>query len=194
MNNRKADIRSNISLMFTAILLVGIFAFIGISFISSLDNARTFTARTAWRNEAIMLSNRLVSDPNCLAYTRLILRYTNESGIDVLTSEVLTVPLTIDRNKLFTNGQLDLTRITNCVKLDSSEYKMFISISLTELIRGTEYTYGPVNNLDPLLYKNAATLETVDLPIKVIDENGFNYAVLSISMSVNTEYFKAKIL
>lgn len=194
MINRRADIKSNISLMFTAVLLVGIFAFIGISFISSLDNARTFTARTAWRNEAIMLSNRLVSDPNCLAYTRLILRYTNESGRDVLVSDVLTVPLTIDRYKLFTNGQLDITRLNNCVVLNSSEYKMFISVTLTEKIRGVEYTYGPVNNLDPLLYRNAGTLETVDLPVKIIDDNGFNYAVLTISMSVNTEYFKAKIL
>ena len=194
MINRRADIKSNISLMFTAVLLVGIFAFIGISFISSLDNARTFTARTAWRNEAIMLSNRLVSDPNCLAYTRLILRYTNESGRDVLVSDVLTVPLTIDRYKLFTDGQLDITRLNNCVVLNSTEYKMFISVTLTEKIRNVDYTYGPVNNLDPLLYRNAGTLETVDLPIKIIDDNGFNYAVLTISMSVNTEYFKAKIL
>lgn len=191
---RRADIRSTIGLAFTAILVVGIFAFIGITFISSVDNARTFSARTDWKNEVVMTANKLISDPNCLGYLKTIVKYSNASGVDELFSTTVSVPLAIDRNKLFSKGVIDLTRILNCVKLDSNEYRMFIGVKLTEYVNEQSVVYGPIYNLDPNVYRNEFTTEVVDLPVKVISDNGFNYGLLSITMSVSSEYLKAKVL
>jgi len=112
-------------LLFISVLIVGVFAFIGITFINSVDNARVLSATTEWRNEAIMIANRFISDPDCVGYVKTLIKYTNETGNDGLISTRLSVPMTVDANKLFDNNLINIKRLDDCIRMQSPEYNLF---------------------------------------------------------------------
>jgi len=179
--------------LFSSITIVGVFSFIGITFINTLDNSRTFSARADWRNEAIMLANRFISDPECLGYTKLLVRYSNESGTDLLISRRVNIPLAVDRNKLFTaSGEVNIDRLHNCVRLDSPEYKLFYEVTVEEEVSGLSQPKS-AHNL-PLTYKDNRTIVETIIPIKIIDETSISYALFTVEMAVSTEYLQAKLL
>ncbi len=197
--NSKADIRSTIGLLFTSILIVGVFSFVGILFLNSVDNARVISGRVSWRNEAVLLANRFVSDPNCWGYTKTIIKYSVDSGTDSLINSRISIPLAVDRNKMFINvngvNVLSINRLINCAKLTSPEYTLFIRVKLTETLKdGSQRVWPEVFNLDPNVYLNKATMEDVRLPVKIISDDGFTYGLLIITLSVNGEYMQAKVI
>ncbi len=177
-------------MLFISVLIVGVFAFIGITFINSVDNARVLSATTEWRNEAIMIANRFISDPDCVGYVKTLIKYTNETGNDGLISTRLSVPMTVDANKLFDNNLINIKRLDDCIRMQSPEYNLFFSVKVV----ADGVTYPVVSNLDPNKYKNQATLQEISLPVRIISDNGFNYGVITFSISVSAEYFAAKLL
>jgi hypothetical protein len=173
-----------------AVLVVGVFSFIGITFINSVDNARVLSARTEWRNEAILYANRIISDPDCYGYIKTVIEYTNESGTDGLVNTRLGLPMTVDRNKLLVNDLVDIKRVDDCLRLRSLEYTVYIGLEVYE--DGSPLPL--VSNLDPTKYRNDATLQVVDLPVKIISDEGVSYGLIKFSISVSAEYFAAKLL
>lgn len=192
--NRRADQKSTIILLFTSILIVGVFSFIGITFINSLDNARTFSARAEWRNEALMLANRFVSDPECIGYSKIIAKYSNETGTDLLIKTRTTVPLAIDRDKAIIDNTLNVKRLTDCLTLKSPEYRMYFEAVLSQYdkLGDIEHEWRGANMESE--YHNNQTSITVQLPVKIIDDNGFDYGLFTVTLSVSAEYMQAKVL
>ncbi len=187
-----ADIRNTIALLFIGVLIVGIFAFIGLYFINSVNNARIVSARAEWRTEALMLANRLVSDPNCFGYTRLLIYY-NESSGD-LETHIVKPPMTVDFNKLIINDELNIDRASDCIKLDSPEFKLLIGLSFLYNTGSDSKRWGTVYNINPLKYYNNDTVQVVSLPVRVINDGEVNYGTLIITLSVNSEYLGVKLL
>ena len=189
----RGDIRSTVGLLFTSLLIVGVFSFVGILFLNSVDNARVMSGRVAWRNEAVLIANRFVSDPDCWGYTKTIIYLDNKSG-NLINTRV-GVPMAVDRNKMFLNNQLSVKRLENCVNLLSPEYALFFSVKLTEnLPDGSKKVWPKVYNLDPNVYRNKDTEEEVRLPVKIISNDGYTYGLLTFTISVNSEYMEAKII
>jgi hypothetical protein len=159
-----------------------------------LDNSRTLSARVDWRTEAIMLINRFISDPDCIGYSKIIIKYTNESSYDLLVSSKVNVPLAIDRDKVLLNGELNIGRFSNCLKLDSPEYKLYYRINLQEISSENKVIDSWEGSNLPVKYANNKTFVTVTLPVKIISAESFSYGLLTVVMSASAEYLQAKVL
>jgi len=190
----RAQVYMNITLAMIAILIIGTYAALGIWFINELDRARLATVSADWRNTAILLANRLVYSPNCLAYIKSTAMYDNSSG-DLMVIDQINPPSTIDERKF------DINRLTNCLLMDSPEFRVYFEIEISDdsgVIFGLKDKsgrfIGPIPNLDAALYRNERTLEEVRIPVKIIHtDDHISYGVAVIGVSVNLEYFEARL-
>jgi hypothetical protein len=156
-----------------------------------------FSGRSDWRNEAITIANRFISDPECVGYTKTIVRYVNETiggtGDNLVRSRV-NVPLAIDRHKVLTSdGELNIKRLQDCMTMNSPEYKLFFSVTLLEYTQGGATRNYTAANL-PSKFSNDNTRELIQLPVKIVDDNSFNYGLFIVSISISVEYMLAKVL
>jgi len=80
------------------------------------------------------------------------------------------------------------------LRMNSPEYKLFYEIILEELdVFGDVKLEWRKSNL-PISEKNNNTIVNVQLPVKIIGDEGFNYGLFTVIMSVSFEYLQAKVL
>lgn len=179
----KSQVSVDITLLFTSLVIIAVYAFTTFFFISNTDNIRIGMAREQWRNEAVFLANQLVSSPNCLGYVRHFIRYDNLSNGELTTTKI-NVPSAVDANKF------SIDRLRNCVRMLTPEYRVFFEVTIED---GSGVVFEETN-LDKNLYFTPSTYETVTLPVKVIYDDRVSYGNIFVGVSVNLEYFKTRIV
>ena len=179
----KAQVSVDITLLFTALVIIAVYSFATFFFISTTDNARIGMAREEWRNEALFLANYLISSPNCMGYSRNTIFYDNSTGTGVLVTSKTGVPYSIDVNKL------NMDRLRNCARFNTPEYNILFEVRVFD----ETHIFDLGSNIDKNVYFNPTTYEQVVIPIKLIYDNHISYGRVELGFSVNMEYFKTRV-
>lgn len=179
----KSQVSVDISLLFTALVIIAVYAFTTFFFISNTDNVRIGMAREEWRNEAVFIANQLVLSPNCLGYIKNFIKYDNSSTGELMIFK-LGVPNAVDANKL------SIDRLRSCLRMLSPEYTVYFELRVVD---DTGIVFEGAN-IDKNLYFTQSTYEEVVIPVRVIYDDRVSYGNAFVGVSVSLEYFKTRVV